>query len=145
MEKEIIKKIQKRVIKLLRKYSNKPLYITSADNCSEIARLVGYWIFEKIPQSKIFILKGKKVKRTKKCHDILAVECKNSISLIDPTVWQFFRNKRSIFIKTTKNMVNSLFEANKIYGGNWKISETFKINDYKKNDLEKMIASNIEK
>jgi|SRR3989339_318495 len=143
MKKETIRQIQRKVIKLLRKYCNKPLYIASVDNCSEVARLVGCWIFEKLPQAKIYILKGKNIKRTKKCHDILAVEYNNNIDLIDPTVWQFFKNKRSIFIKTTNNLANSIFEANKIYGGKWTISETLRANDCKKNDFEKIIASNI--
>jgi len=143
MDKETIRQIQKNVIKLLRKYCNKPLYIASADNCSEVVRLVGCWIFEKLPQAKIYILKGKNVKRTKKCHDILAVEYNNNIDLIDPTVWQFFKNKRSIFIETTNNLMDGLFEAKKIYGGKWIISETIKANDCKKNDFEKIIFSNI--
>lgn len=143
MNKETIRQIQKKVIKLLRKYCNKPLYISSIDNCSEIARLVGCWIFEKLPRAKIYVLKGKHVKRTKKCHDILAVEYNNSIDLIDPTVWQFFKNKRSIFMKTTNNLATGLLEANKIYSGKWKISETLKASGCKKNDFEKIIALNL--
>lgn len=143
MKKETIRQIQKKVVELLRKNNNKPLYITSVDNCSEVARLVGCWIFEKLPQAKICILKGKNILKSKQCHDILAVEYNKNITLIDPTVWQFFKHKKSIFIKTTDNLANSLFEANKLYGGKWEISEVFKSGKCKKNEFKKIIASNI--
>ncbi|MFH0892180.1 MAG: hypothetical protein V1867_05360 [Candidatus Falkowbacteria bacterium] len=143
MKKEIIRQIQRKVIVLLRKNNNKPLYLTSVDSCSEVARLAGCWIFEKLPQVKIYILKGKNVKNTKRCHDILAIEQNFIIDLIDPTIWQFFKNKKSIHIKTTDNLANGLLEAAKLYGGNWKISEEFKVSDYKKAELQKIVASNI--
>ncbi|HUT22045.1 MAG TPA: hypothetical protein VMX18_01400 [Candidatus Bipolaricaulota bacterium] len=143
MKKETIRQIQRKVIRLLRKNNNKPLYLSSTDNCSEIARLVGCWIFDKLPQAKIYILKGKNILGTKKCHDILAVEYDKRISLIDPTVWQFFKNKKSILIKTTDNLTNGLFEASKIYRSKWKVSEIFKKNNYKNDELKKIVASNI--
>lgn len=143
MKKQDIRQIQKKIIALLRKYSDKPLYVASTDNCSEVARLVGCWIFKKLPRSKIYIFKGKNVKGTKKCHDILAIENNQNIDIIDPTVWQFFKNKKSIFIKTTNNLTSGLLEASKIYGGQWKISETLKANNCKNNDFEKVIALNI--
>ena len=144
MEKEFIRHIQKQVIGLLRTYSNKPLCISSKDNCSEVARLVGCWIFKKFPTCKMSILKGKNIQGTKnQNHDILAVEYNKNIDLIDPTVWQFFKNKKSIFIKTTNNLEDGLFEAEKYYGGKWNVSEILKVNDYKKDELKKMIVSNI--
>ena len=115
MKKETIRQIQRKIVQLLHKNNNKPLYVTSVDNCSEVARLAGCWIFEKLPLAKIYILKGKNILKTKRCHDILAVDYSENITLIDPTVWQFFKNKKSIFIKTIDNLTNSLFEANKIY------------------------------
>lgn len=144
MEKEIIRQIQRKTVELLRKNTKKPLSITSVDNCSEVSRLVGCWILEKLPQVKIYVLKGTHVQNTKRCHDILAVEYNKMIDLIDPTVWQFFKNKKSIFIKTTDNLPNSLFEANKFYGGKWIISETLKMNTCKINTFKKIIAANIE-
>lgn len=143
MEKETIRQIQKRVVRLLHKNNKEPLYMMAIDNCSEVSRLVGCWIFEKLPRVRIYILKGKNVQNTKRCHDILAVEYNENIDLIDPTVWQFFKNKKSIFIKTINNLTNSLFEAKKIYGGKWTISEVLKISSCKKNEFKKIIASNI--
>lgn len=143
MKKETIRQIQRKIVALLRRDNNKPLRITSVDNCSEVARLVGCWIFEKLPQVKIHVLKGKNVKNTKRNHDILAIEQNGNIDLIDPTVWQFFKNKKSIYLKTKDNLANSLFEATKIYGGKWKISEEITVGNYKKNELKKIVASNI--
>ena len=48
--------------------------------------------------------------------------------------WETFENGE---------VIGGLFEANKIYGGKWKVFEILKANSYKKNDLKKMIASNI--
>ncbi|OGD65875.1 hypothetical protein A3F08_00085 [Candidatus Berkelbacteria bacterium RIFCSPHIGHO2_12_FULL_36_9] len=143
MKKEIIDQIQKKVIKLLRKNSNKPLYISSEDNCSEIARLVGIWIMEKLPQTKIHILKDTDVLHTKKCHDILAVKCDGKINLFDPTIWQFFKNKKSIFIVKTNNLSEALAVAKKIYHGEWKISELLDANKYDKIKLLETVDSNI--
>lgn len=143
MEKEIVHQVQKKVIGLLCKNNSKPLYITSSDNCSEIARLVGCWIFEKLPKAKLYILKGENIQDTKRSHDILAVEYNGNIDLIDPTVWQFFKNKKSILVITTDNLANGLLEANKLYGGKWKISEVLKVKNCKKNDFKKIITSNI--
>ncbi|OWK27012.1 MAG: hypothetical protein US76_01185 [Parcubacteria group bacterium GW2011_GWA2_38_13b] len=143
MEKETIRQIQRKIVQLLHKNNNKPLYVTSVDNCSEVARLAGCWIFEKLPLAKIYILKGKNILKTKRCHDILAVDYSENITLIDPTVWQFFKNKKSIFIKTTNSLANSLFEANKLYGGKWEISEILSKDDCKKSEFKRIIALNI--
>lgn len=142
MKKEIVYQIQRKVVKLLRSISNKPLCISSIGNCSEVARLVGCWLFEKLPKAEIYILKGKGVRNTNQCHDILAVKCDDSIDLIDPTVWQFFKSKKSIFIKSTNTISNCLSEANKFYVGKWKISEVLHDGDYSKNELKKIIALN---
>lgn len=139
MKKEIISQIQKKVIRLLRENSNKPLYIASKDNCSEVARLVGIWIPKQSPESTVYILKGDNVLGTKHSHDILAVESNKNIDLIDPTVWQFFKDKKSIFIGNVNNLSDSLKETNKIYGGKWKISELLDINSYNQDKLEKII------
>ena len=145
MEKGTIHQIQKRVVKLLRKNINKPLYIISKDNCSELSRLVGCWIFKKLPNAKIYILKGDNVQNTKQSHDILAVEQDENIYLIDPSVWQFFKNKKSIFLKLTKTLESSLSEVTKIYGGKWAVSEAFKSENYNEKELKEIVVLNIKK
>ncbi|MFH1956067.1 MAG: hypothetical protein ABIJ28_00240 [Patescibacteria group bacterium] len=130
MDNELINQIQRRVIKLLKKNNSKPLYLLAKDNCSEISRLVGCWIFHKIKNCKIFILKGENVMGQKKrYHDILAIKDDDYFYLIDPTVWQFFKNKRKILVGIIKNFKNVSDDVQKIYKGKWKISEELKMTD----------------
>ena len=130
MDNESINQIQKKVIKLLKKNSSKPLCLLAKDSCSEISRLVGCWIFHKVKNCKIFILKGENVMNEKKrCHDILAVKDGDYFYLIDPTVWQFFKNKRKILVGIMKNLDDVLDDVQKKYKGKWKISEELKMAD----------------
>lgn len=46
MNKNFIKKLQYKIIKLLKR-KNKPLYLLAEDNCSELSRLAGCWVLEK--------------------------------------------------------------------------------------------------
>jgi len=142
MNKKLIKQIQEKVVNLLRKYNNKPLYLLAKDNCSEMSRLVGCWILQKQPSTKVFILQGKKVfNRKEKCHDILAVECYNKIYLIDTTIWQFFKYKRNILIGIINNISEALNITKKIYKGNWRIAEKLNKNDFKNVDGWKRIIA----
>lgn len=94
------------------------------DNCSEVARLVGCWIFEKIPNAKISIAKGTNVLgRKNKSHDVIVVQDHDFVYGIDPTVWQFFKFKRNILIAKTKTVESLLNILEKKYKGNWHISE----------------------
>ncbi len=65
----------------------------------------------------------------KKCHDILAIKDDNYFYLIDPTIWQFFKNKRKILVGIVKNFNDILGNVQKVYKGKWKISEELKITD----------------
>ena len=144
MNNNLIKQVQRRVIKLLKK-KDKPLYLLAEDNCSELSRLVGCWILEKIPDSKIFIAKGENVMNLKnKCHDIVLAENYNKVYIIDPTVWQFFKNKRSILIGTEQDIKRALNNLRNVYKGNWKISEELGKKDCKqKDEWETIINQNI--
>lgn len=148
MDKEFIRCIQKRSLNLLRKYGgNKPLYLLAQDNCSELSRLVGCWILQKQPKVKMFILKGQRVANIKnKCHDILAVEYYDKIYLIDVTVWQFFKYKRSILIGIADNLKESWMIAKKIYKGNWHVSERLDKSDFNHmNKWKKIVVINGER
>lgn len=144
MNNNFIKKIQDKIIKLLKR-KNKPLCLLAEDNCSEMSRLVGCWILEKMPNSKILIVKGKNVMNIKnKCHDILLVESDEKIYVIDSTVWQFFKNKRSILIGIEKDTKRALNNIKNIYKGNWKISEKLSEKDCRqKSEWEAIIKQNI--
>lgn len=146
MDSELINQIQKDVIKLLKKNNNKPLYLLSEDNCSEVSRLVGCWIFHNVKNCKIFILKGEKVMGSKKSHDILVIKDNYYFYMIDPTIWQFFKNKRKILIGVAKKIDDALNNATYIYKGKWKESEELKRQDCKqknKKELERIIDLNI--
>ena len=138
-----LKTVQKRAIKLLRT-GNDPLHLSSQDNCSEMARIVGCWILQENPMTSAHILKGENVMGIKKkCHDVLIVEKKNKFYLIDPTVWQFFKNKKNILLTEKKAMKECMKFAEKFYGGVWSVSETINKNCFKNiKKWENMIKSN---
>lgn len=145
MNKKFINTMQKRIVKFLKGEKNIPLYLLSHDNCSEVSRLVGCWILKEMENTEIFILKGRNIlDRKNKEHDILAIKDSDNIYLIDPTVWQFFKNKRSIFIGISKNIDDSLNLVKKTYKGIWKVSEKLENADCaQKKEWEKIISENI--
>ena len=138
-----LKTVQNRAIKLLRS-GNDPLCLRAQDNCSEMARIVGCWILQENPMSSARILKGENVMGIKKkCHDVLIVEKKNKFYLIDPTVWQFFKNKKNILLTEKKATKECMEFAEKFYGGAWSVSETINKNYFKNiKKWEDMIKSN---
>lgn len=120
----------------------KSLYIASKDCCSEMARLLGYIILKQYPKSEAFILKGKLSKNLD--HDILAVKNQNNIILIDPTVWQIFKNKRNIFVGEYLSLDRGIKNLKSIYGGRWKISEELQKKDVvQMKHLKEIIEINI--
>ena len=95
MDKRALKQLQNKILILLRQ-KNKPLYLFAKDNCSEVARLAGCWILEKMPTAQVFIAKGDRIMgRKNKSHDVILVNNKEGIHIIDPTVWQSPRQKPS--------------------------------------------------
>ena len=102
------------------------------NTCSEVSRMLGQWFLNKLPKADMYIAKGKIGKRF---HDILLVHDKK-VYIIDPTVWQFFKNKKSILIKRTKTVNDALLALASIYGGKWRISE--RITKYPRNEIERL-------
>jgi hypothetical protein len=98
MQKVTIGQAKKYIFGLIGYNGRVPLYVLTQDSCSEISRLLGQWLYKKFPRAKIYIYKGKVRGRA---HDVLIVEA-NHVSVIDPTVWQFFKNKKSILIAAAK-------------------------------------------
>ena len=139
MKKEI-KILQKNITQIFKSGSKKePLSLCSKDNCSEASRLVAIWIKRKFSKAKLFILKGEY--KPKKYHDILAVQLDNKFYLIDPSIWQFFKNKKTIFIGEFDSMANLFLKAKKIYGGKWRSLENL-TNFREEKKLIKMIKNN---
>jgi hypothetical protein len=131
------KKIQKEVISLLTSSGKKSLYILSKDCCSEMSRLVGYRIMDSNPKTETLIIKG--VLTNNKQHDILVVKEGDLFSLIDPTIWQFYKNKKTIFLGTFKDVTGIFKFTEKFYGGKWSLSENLKRSDSKK-EQEKCLS-----
>ena len=123
MNENYLKTIQNRVIKLL-KSGNETLCLSAQDNCSEMTRIIGCWILGDFSVINTYILKGENVMGIRnKCHDVLVVEEKNKFYLIDPTVWQFFKNKKNILLAKKNTMKECLKFVEQLYGGKWSISE----------------------
>lgn len=126
MRPSFIQKLQKESIFLLKSSSsNKSLSLQelSQDNCSEITRLLGCWFLNKYPASTVAVLKGNMVMGSRKAHDILSVTYSDSHYLIDPTIWQFFPRKKSIFVGKASSLITCLHILKKVYGGSWQVSE----------------------
>lgn len=120
MNKQLINDAEAYVYKLLKYTGKKSLYILSEDFCSEVSRLLASWFRQKLSKAEIFVAKGK-IKNV--FHDLLIVNDKNQFFIIDPTVWQIFKNKKSILIGETDNLHNALKLITQFYSGEWKISE----------------------
>ena len=141
MNENIIKKAKEYTLRLLKYTGRKPLCVICEDSCSEVSRLLGIWFRKEMPKTKIYIAKGK---IRNQAHDILIIGSNKGVDIIDPTVWQFFKNKRSIFMGKTGTIGEALHKLTEIYGGNWKISE--RITKYSKNELfelKKTLTKNI--
>lgn len=120
---DYIDKIQTRVTSLLKSFSSN-LARASKDRCSEVARLVGCWIYKDYPAAQVAVLKGEFSDNT--AHDILLVEYLDKVYVIDPTIWQIFPESETIVVcrlNSTKEAI--AFVTNK-YGGTWKMSEIIK-------------------
>lgn len=138
--KKIIKEFQHDLIKIYKSGKNKPLYLLAEDNCSEASRLIAIWIKRKFSKAKLSILKGEYL--PKKFHDVLVIKLNNKFYLIDASIWQFFKNKRNIFVGEFNNIPDLILQAQKIYGGKWDGLKPFK-NFQQENELIEIIQANL--
>ena len=141
MHKGLIKKSKENTLRLFKYTGRKPLYTVCEDSCSEVSRLLASWFRDKMPGTKIYIAKGK-IKN--QAHDIIIIDGGKGVDIVDPTVWQFFKNKRSIIMGKTRTIGEAPHKLTDIYGGKWKISE--RITKYSKKEiikLERVLAKNI--
>jgi hypothetical protein len=124
-----IKTLQDLALDLMESSIHKPRWMISKWNCSEVTRILGLQILKDLGiKAKPTILIGKvtKIGLTKENkHDILMFfdDKSQKYVLIDPTVWQFFRFKKSILLGKFDSIKDVLTFAQKTYGGKWKISE----------------------
>lgn len=145
MNKEIIKQIQMRIIKLLPKDKQSSIGILCNNCCSEMSRLAASWIKEIDESSRLLILKGVNICGTQKSHDILAViTSNNDVYIIDPTIWQFFPEKQTILLFIFNNLDNALEKIKALYGGKWQVSEEiFQISAVDRKKYLDIISQNI--
>jgi hypothetical protein len=128
--KMLLDRIQKRVLVILRDgHKNTLLQDSAKYNCSEVSRLVGCWIFEDCQYFRVYIFKGEKLLVSELAHDLLIVEHNKYYFVIDPTVWQFFPEEKTILMFKTKKVDQALVFLKSKYGGTWKLSEEMAIKD----------------
>jgi len=144
MTKEFINKIQNKILELVPEENRSQLGVVLENCCSELSRLVAYSIKEESVSAKQVILKGDNVCGTDKSHDILVNTEDVKTYLIDPTIWQFFPDEKSILIGETNSIDEAIAVALIKYGGQWTISEELsEILEKNKNEYQKIVLKNI--
>jgi len=114
-------KEKKYVYRLLNYDGRIPLYKLSRDHCSEVSRLLADRLLRRFPKSKLYIAKGELKARA---HDVIFFEPNGGVFyIIDPTIWQIFKMKKSILVSDAKNLNDALKILSRMYSGKWKISE----------------------
>jgi len=133
-----IKQIQDFSKKILRESGKRGVSLRelAKDNCSEMSRLAGCFALKLWQGSTVYILKGDGVFGKKQSHDILAVQNKGGVYLLDLFIWQVFPKKRNIFIGDVKSMSDGKKLARSIYGGEWSVSEILSLETCKQKTAE---------
>ncbi|MGD1003774.1 MAG: hypothetical protein ABR884_04380 [Minisyncoccia bacterium] len=132
MKEATIRQAKKYIFSLIGYKKSTPLCVLTQDSCSEISRLLGLWLYKKYPKARIYIYKGRVRARF---HDLLLVE-ENKVYVIDPTVWQFSKNKKSILIAEEDSLKDALTALSQYYGGKWKLSES--VRSYSQAEIKKL-------
>lgn len=136
-------KLQDKIITYLTNISNLPLPELCKYNCSEISRLVGYWLFCDNPENQYLILKGENVMNNM-AHDVLLIKNNESYDLLDPSIWQFFPKDKSIYLNKFNSVKDACEFLEDKYRGKWSLSERLDEQAFKeKSDWVEIIESNI--
>lgn len=147
MTKDIINKIQIRVLNLLNEHDKSDLKLLSQANCSELSRLVGCWLLKIDDNLTIWVYKGEggKVIGEDMAHDLLVVsDSEKSYWIIDPTIWQYFPEVEKILVGKFNNIIEVSNRLEGLYGGNWNKSEQIaECNQAKMNEWQRIIEKNI--
>jgi hypothetical protein len=133
MNKSLLQNAKSYVFELLEYNGRRPLSVLCKDSCSEVSRLLAVWLRKELPSAKIYIAKGK-IRNL--FHDLLIVKVNDKVYVVDPTVWQFFENKKSILIDKASDAGEALKVITKIYTGKWKVSE--QITNYSKKEIQEL-------
>lgn len=139
--KKAIKTIQKDIEEIFRSGRvKKPLHLLTKDNCSEASRLVAIWVKRIFKRADFYIAKGEY--KANMFHDILIVHLNDAYYVIDPTITQFFKRKRTILMGEFAGISAVFAGAKKIYGGKWERLE--KLSNFREEkSLIKSIRNNL--
>ena len=107
---DLIFKIQTVVQEIL----GEPLHIHAQDTCSELSRYVGYILLENILDIDAWIYKLEIPHD--KVHDILITHNQDVWQAIDPTIWQFFPEEKTVLVATSNKKENLIKLIGKKYG-----------------------------
>lgn len=104
--------------------------------CSELSRLVGNWVLTRHTAAQVRIAKGEFFDSS--AHDVLLVEVEGRHTAVDPTVWQFFPDRESIYVAAAASTDELLTLLTAKYGGTWAVSEELSVGDeaYEKSLLD---------
>lgn len=118
--------IQSRVESFFRGRSDLALKVSTRDCCSEMTRLVASWLQDDFPTSGFLVLKGTQLHRgSEQAHEVLGIESKTKIDVIDPTVWQLSPDENDIFVGEFESLSDAYQHLRNQYGGDWVINERF--------------------
>lgn len=122
--------IQKRLLSFLYYHSNhtsnSPLSELSKYLCSELSRIVGYWIIKEYYPNRvqIIILKGDNVLgNIAASHDVLVVRYRKYFYIFDTSIWQFFPKVETIFLGKYVNLSTCIHKLRNLYKCQWAVSE----------------------
>lgn len=99
--------------------------------CSEISRLITKWIWNYDKSYKFYILKGGCVMGNEISHDILVVEKDDTYLIIDPTIWQFFPNAKTIAVYQGTSLERGISNISRKYKCTWVLGMQEEIPDKK--------------
>lgn len=138
MEKQEIIEIQNKILDLIPNRSG--IYLKYC--CSEMSRLVIKWLSEYGMSYQFYILKGTNVLSTKQSHDILVVKKYDEISVLDPTIWQFFPNAKTILVYKGNNLNEGIHSAQDKYKCTWSLGQRESIpDDLTQNEYLKIVSN----
>lgn len=130
MDRQYLNTLKKYAVLLLTEHDKeKPLWMLSKWNCSEISRIVGLKVLNDFGNdSKPFILKGNVTVtglEKENNHDILSFfdTVSGEYIVVDPTIWQFFPKIKSILLGRFNSIEECINFASQYYKGTWSLSE----------------------
>ena len=127
MSKQEIVEIQNRILDLAPNRSG--IYLKYC--CSEISRLIIKWFWDYNQSYEFYILKGTSVENNELSHDILVVKKDEDYLIIDPTIWQFFSNAKTIVIYKGNNLGEGIKKVQQKYKCNWVLGGLEEIPDHR--------------